>query len=230
MQGEISQYSALPHGKTRVLIAVGRERFDSLGSRFDLQPPFSVETKSTALEGCLVRFWSQLGERELDLEVRVTRGHLDVETEGRRLSADYVPLPDGEVYSLLIDGRVHEVAVEEEGQAIFVTLHGQRHRVLVRHPLEKTLREVRHAAPASGLEIVESPIPGLVVALKVKPGDRVLAGQAVAVVEAMKMQNELVSERGGVVEAVHVEERRTVVPGQKLVTLRPPASKETVSP
>ena len=166
-----------------------------------------------------MKFWSQLGEREQDLEVRVTGTHLDVDTDGKALAADFVPLPGGEVFSLLIDGRVHEVAVEEKDGAIFVTLHGQRHRVLVRHPLEKTLREVRHAGPAKGAETIESPIPGLVVAIKVKPGDVVAAGQAVVVVEAMKMQNELAAERGGTVEAVHVTERQTVEAGAKLVTL-----------
>ncbi len=173
-----------------------------------------------------MKFWSQLGERELDLEVRVQERHLDVVLEGegeggRTLSADFVPLPDGEVYSLLIDGRVHEVAVIEDGAAIEVTIHGQRHRVAVRHPLEKTLREVRRADAQSAGEVVESPIPGLVVALKVAPGDVVAAGAAVAVVEAMKMQNELVALAPGIVEAVHVTERQTVEAGQKLVTLRP---------
>ena len=125
------------------------------------------------------------------------------------------------MYSLLIDGRVHEVAVEEEAGAIVVTLHGQRHRVLVRHPLEKTLRQVRHAAPKASGETIESPIPGLVVAIKVKVGDRVAAGQAVAVVEAMKMQNELAALVGGMVEAVLVTERQTVEAGAKLVRLVP---------
>jgi len=179
-----------------------------------------------------MKFWSQLGERELDLEVRVKGEHLEVEVAHSAananggaaapptaLHADVAPLPDGEVYSLLIDGRVHEVAVEEEAGAIVVTLHGQRHRVLVRHPLEKTLRQVRHAAPAASGETIESPIPGLVVAIKVKVGDRVLAGQAVAVVEAMKMQNELAALVGGVVESVLVEERQTVEAGAKLVRL-----------
>jgi len=145
-----------------------------------------------------MKFWSQLGERELDLAVRVKGEHLEVEVAPgapdaggadanggatappTTLRADVAPLPDGEVYSLLIDGRVHEVAVEEEAGAIVVTLHGQRHRVLVRHPLEKTLRQVRHVAPAASGETIESPIPGLVVAIKVKVGDRVLAGQTVA--------------------------------------------------
>jgi acetyl/propionyl-CoA carboxylase alpha subunit len=167
-----------------------------------------------------MKFWSQLGERELDLEVRVTGTHLDVDADGRALAADFVPLPDGEVYSMLIDGRVHEVSVEEKDGAIFVTLHGLKHRVLVRHPLEKTLREVRHAGPAIRGETIESPIPGLVVAIKVRVGDVVAAGQAVAVVEAMKMQNELAATVGGVVEAIHVEEKKNVEAGAKLLTLR----------
>ena len=167
-----------------------------------------------------MKFWSQLGERELDLEVRVTGTHLDVDAGGRALAADFVPLPDGEVYSLLIDGRVHEVSVEEQDGAILVTLHGQRHRVLVRHPLEKTLREVRHAIPVPRGETIESPIPGLVVAIRVQVGDTVAPGQAVAVVEAMKMQNELTALVGGVVEAIHVEEKRIVEAGTKLLTLR----------
>jgi biotin carboxyl carrier protein len=168
-----------------------------------------------------MKFWSQLGERELDLEVEVRGLHLDVDAGGRRLSADFVPLPDGEVYSLLIDGRVHEVAVEDDGAAIVVTIHGQRHRVAVRHPLEKTLREVRRAEARPAGEVVESPIPGLVVAIRVAPGDVVPAGAAVCVVEAMKMQNELAAQAPGIVEAVHVRERQTVEAGQRLVTLRP---------
>ena len=166
-----------------------------------------------------MKFWSQLGEREQDLEVRVTGTHLDVDADGRALAADFVPLPGEEVFSLLIDGRVHEVSVEEKDGAILVTLHGQRHKVLVRHPLEKTLREVRHAGPAASGEVIESPIPGLVVALKVRVGDVVVKGQAVAVVEAMKMQNELTAQVGGTVQAIHVEEKRNVEAGAKLVTI-----------
>ncbi len=172
-----------------------------------------------------MKFWSQLGERELDLEVRVKGEHLEVVVEGETgtaaLHADVRALPDGEVYSMLIDGRVHEVSVEEEEGAIFVTLHGTRHRVLVRHPLEKTLRQVRHHGPAATGETITSPIPGLVVAIKVAVGETVAAGQPVAVVEAMKMQNELAAQVGGVVEAVFVGERQTVEAGAKLLKLGP---------
>jgi biotin carboxyl carrier protein len=64
-------------------------------------------------------------------------------------------------------------------------------------------------------------MPGLVIAIKVKLGDTVEPGQAVAVVEAMKMQNELAARRGGVVSEVLVAERASVSAGQALMKLRP---------
>ena len=62
-------------------------------------------------------------------------------------------------------------------------------------------------------------MPGLVVALRVKPGETVAAGQPVAVVEAMKMQNELAARHGGVVTDVLVAERTPVSAGQVLVKI-----------
>ena len=62
-------------------------------------------------------------------------------------------------------------------------------------------------------------MPGVVVAVRVKPGDAVKAGQAVIVVEAMKMQNELAVAHDGVVREVLVSERAAVAAGQPLVRL-----------
>jgi biotin carboxyl carrier protein len=64
-------------------------------------------------------------------------------------------------------------------------------------------------------------MPGIVVAIRVRPGERVEPGQSVAVIEAMKMQNELLAHRGGVVSEVLVAERATVGAGQVLLKLGP---------
>jgi biotin carboxyl carrier protein len=53
--------------------------------------------------------------------------------------------------------------------------------------------------------VVRSPMPGLIVEVRVKVGDRVRAGSAVVVMEAMKMRNELCGEVDGVVKAVYVK-------------------------
>ena len=172
-----------------------------------------------------MKFWAQLGEgdkrHELDLEVQLEDGKLVLQVGDERLLADVATLPDGESYSFLVDGRSYEVAIEEDGDALQVTLDGRRFRVEVRSPLEKTLREVRRTAPGTTGTVLSAPMPGLVVAIKMAVGDRVRAGQPLVVIEAMKMQNELVAESAGEVKKVQVEEGQIVVAGQELVTLAP---------
>ena len=167
-----------------------------------------------------MKLWITLEGRDAEVEFRTEAGKLWLEVEGRKLEADFRRLPDGEVYSLLVDGRSHEVRVSPAGEGLEVTLHGATVPVEVHHPLEKVLQSVQHAAGTGGGETVTAPMPGLVVAIRVKPGDVVAAGQAVAVVEAMKMQNELASRHGGVVSDVFVAERASVSAGQPLVRLR----------
>jgi biotin carboxyl carrier protein len=66
---------------------------------------------------------------------------------------------------------------------------------------------------------VKSPMPGKVVRLLVKSGDEIKTGQGVAVVEAMKMENELRAPRGGTVQEVRVREGQAVEAGETLVSI-----------
>ena len=74
------------------------------------------------------------------------------------------------------------------------------------------------AAPAAG-EPVESPMPGTVLDVKVKPGDSVKAGDTLLVLEAMKMENAIVAPKDAKVVAVPVTKGQTVESGTVLVTL-----------
>jgi len=168
-----------------------------------------------------MRLWVTVEGRDAEVEFTTDGDRLLLEVEGRVVEADFRRLPDGEVYSLLIEGRSHEVRVTPAGTTLEVTLDGTMLPVEVRHPLEKALQSARVAGPAASGETILAPMPGLVVAIKVKPGDTVAPGQAVAVVEAMKMQNELLARAGGVVTDVLVAERASVSSGQPLIRLRP---------
>jgi len=170
-----------------------------------------------------MKFWVTLEGRDAEVEFHAEGDRLWVEVEGRRLEADFRRLPDGEVYSLLIGGRSHEVRVSPGQHGLDVTLDGATVPVEVRHPLEKLLQSAQQAHETTHGETVTAPMPGLVVALRVKKGDAVAAGQAVAVVEAMKMQNELTARRGGVVSEILVAERESVAVGQPLMRLVPEA-------
>src|SRR5205814_4989988 len=111
-----------------------------------------------------------------------------------------------------------------------VTIGGTTFPVEVRHPLEKALQAVTRVAAARAGETIVAPMPGVLVAFRVGPGDRVAPGQAVAVIEAMKMQNELAARSGGVVTEVLVPERATVAGGQPLLKLRAEAERNGAPP
>ena len=171
-----------------------------------------------------MKLWVTLEGREAEVTFRTEGDRLILETDGRHIEADFVRLPDGEVYSLLVDGRSHVVRVAAAGEGLEVGIRGLTIPVEVKHPLEKMLQAVGGGRAAARGETVTAPMPGVVVALRVKPGDTVKAGQAVVVVEAMKMQNELAVHRDGVVSEVLVGERAAVAAGQVLVKLAPAPS------
>ena len=72
---------------------------------------------------------------------------------------------------------------------------------------------------AGGPGTVVAPMQGLIVKVPVKVGDEVKLGDVIAVLEAMKMQNDIVSTVGGKVKAVHVKEGEVVGPNQALVNI-----------
>jgi biotin carboxyl carrier protein len=168
-----------------------------------------------------MKLWVTLEGREAEVTFRTEGEHLILEADGRRIEADFVRLPDGEVYSLLIDGRSHVVRVSPTADGLDVELRGTLIPVEVKHPLEKMLQASSGGRVAGRGETVSAPMPGVVVAVRVRPGDAVRAGQAVVVVEAMKMQNELAVMHDGVVSEVLVVERAAVSAGQVLVRLSP---------
>ena len=75
------------------------------------------------------------------------------------------------------------------------------------------------AKPAGEGKAVTSPLPGGIIEVSVKEGDTVAAGQKVAVLEAMKMENEIQAEKAGVVTKIHVSKGDSVLEGASIVTI-----------
>ena len=76
------------------------------------------------------------------------------------------------------------------------------------------------APAASGAgKPVTSPLPGVIVDITVKVGDAVKAGQKVAVLEAMKMENDIEADHAGTVTAIHVNKGDSVLEGVPIVTI-----------
>src|SRR5262249_24413781 len=187
----------------------GRPRGAPAGDAAGLRRrPLDVEVRRPPAQRseALVRLWLTHEDHSVEAEVETRGEHLVLTLGGRRFEADFVRLPDGHVYSLLVDGKSYELTVARTEEGVGVTHHGTVIPIEVRHPLEKLLLAQLKTSTGGGGEPITAPMPGLLVQYRVRPGDVVQPGQSVAVVEAMKMHNELTARRGGVVRDLLVAE------------------------
>jgi biotin carboxyl carrier protein len=122
--------------------------------------------------------------------------------------------------SLLVGGRQHEVAIVALGEGRYrVTSAAGEEEVEVLDPLTYLARRNRAEVVATRPQRVVAYMPGRVVAVLIGQGERVERGQGLVVLEAMKMQNEIVAESDGVVREIHVAPGQAVEAGDPLFDL-----------
>ena len=73
--------------------------------------------------------------------------------------------------------------------------------------------------PAAGLSRIEAPLPGTLFKIIVKEGDAVKKGDTILILEAMKMENNILAEKDGIIEKIHVSEGDSVLQGDILVEI-----------
>ena len=111
----------------------------------------------------------------------------------------------GSAWSVLIDGKSYEAHVERDNGEFLVEILGERFRFGSGAERQKSAVE-----STSGRSVVKAPMPGRVVKLLASTGEKVTAGQAILLFEAMKMQNEMRSPQDGVLSQLVVEEGQTI--------------------
>ena len=117
-----------------------------------------------------------------------------------------------------MDGRSRIVQVARSGRGWTLTTRGAAHRVVVvpRHVAELA-RHMIEKVPPDMSRFLLAPMPGLLTKLEVKAGDHVEAGQPVAVVEAMKMENILRAEKSATVKATQAQAGDSLAVDQVIV-------------
>ena len=78
---------------------------------------------------------------------------------------------------------------------------------------------VKPAAPSTGKSGVKSPLPGVILDIKVKVGDAVKRGQTIIILEAMKMENNMNADKEGTITAINVNKVDSVLEGNDLVII-----------
>ena len=137
--------------------------------------------------------------------------------DGKPVEADIAEIGAG-TYSVLMGGQSLEVRITPQTHALAAFVGGQEYSLRVRDPREWR-RKHGGAAASEGRQQVVAPMPGKVIRILAKVGEKIEAGQGVVVVEAMKMQNEVRAPKSGVVEKIVVAEGQSVNAGDALATI-----------
>jgi acetyl/propionyl-CoA carboxylase alpha subunit len=140
--------------------------------------------------------------------------------DGRSVYVDVSGTPSGPTRSLLVEGRSYEAATIPGRNGFDVYVSGDGFHVKVVDELWARA-EVEAGDTSGGGETVVSPMPGSMIKIAVVLGQTVAPGDPVAIVEAMKMQNEITAVRGGVVREIQVQPGDVVDQDTVLVVLGP---------
>lgn len=119
-------------------------------------------------------------------------------------------------YTITVNGNVYEVSVEEGATGVASAPAAQPAKVTPKAPVAA---KAPVASGAAGSVKVNSPMPGKILALKANVGESVKKGQVLLVLEAMKMENEIVAPSDGTVASVNVAVGSSVEAGELLASL-----------
>ncbi|MDR3251294.1 MAG: biotin/lipoyl-binding protein [Tannerella sp.] len=141
-------------------------------------------------------------------------------------------------FKYTINGNIYNVTVNKvEDTTAEVEVNGTPYKVQMDKPVKKQVitvkRPVQAPTTASGAPVVsrpantgtsagsvKSPLPGVILSIDCKEGDTVKKGQKLLVLEAMKMENTIPSDRDGVVATIKVGKGDSVLEGAELVIIK----------
>src|SRR5579885_3623028 len=190
-----------------------------------------------------MRYRALVGDRQVSVATSDNGHERAIQLEGRDLRVDWRAVGDSASgtqeasatqYSVLIGGhsyevyvrRVREEAAGEDGGVVFeVMIGGRPFLVSVEDERTQALASLA-GGHGSGDAAIRAPMPGLVSNVLAEEGASVERGQALVVLEAMKMENDLAAPRAGVVKSIRVSKGQTVNQGDVLAVVGNPPGEE----
>ena len=131
-------------------------------------------------------------------------------------------------YKITVNGKLYDVSVEEIGEILggvqaskTISTFVNTDNTNINNNNEKQIsNKPQDSIPIDENAIsIKAPMPGTILSFNVSVGDTVSEGQVLAILEAMKMENELVSPASGKVKSIHVEKGSSVVENQIILQI-----------
>ncbi len=164
-----------------------------------------------------IRLNDRIAEVEL---VSKEKNKIQIRVDDKLYELDMVEVEDG-MYSILMEGKSYNVEILQKDNPKHFSVNAPEKS----YDLEIIDAETRYLMSRRGNEMedtgntVSCPMPGKIVKIPVKAGDKVEVGQTVIIVSAMKMESEYKAGKEGIIKEVHVNEGDTIEGNQPLITI-----------
>jgi propionyl-CoA carboxylase alpha chain len=161
-----------------------------------------------------------LGDRIVRVELRRAGDRVFVKVDDNQEQPIQLEQVHGPLRSMVLGERRIELLATLDDDAVRLTIGGLEYRAEVLDDAHARLASVAGSRTAGhARRELKAPMPGLLVKLLCQVGDTIEAGQPLAVLQAMKMENELALPRGGTVTSIGAEPGQIVEQGQVLVVV-----------
>ncbi len=166
-----------------------------------------------------MKYFVTVNGRTHEVQVRERLGELTVEVNGKPLDIAYEEVDNLGQVAVRCEGKSFGLSIEGDDHRLGAVIAGHLYAVEIEDERERAAHAAERTASKGG-GMIKSIMPGVVVKLLAQVGQAVEKGQPLLILEAMKMQNEIVAPSDGTVQAIHVKERDAVGSGAKLLTLK----------
>ena len=141
-----------------------------------------------------------------------------VAVNGKIYEVDYNVGGDS-IYSIIIDNHSHGVQISPNSHSSYTIMNkGELFQIELKSEMEK-IHNAHSGSDSIGRQVVEAPMPGVILKTYVKKGDEVKKGDPLCVLVAMKMENEIYAPRSGTISQIYINKGDTVSAGDPMLLI-----------
>lgn len=163
-----------------------------------------------------MKYFATIGENEYEIDIEQD----EIFVNGELVDISFEKSGGTELYSVLYNGQSHELLIDSDRSTYSIAMGAEQFDVHIEDERTRRLNAGRKTVDLpQGEFAVVAPIPGLVIKVLVAEGDEVEDQQALILLEAMKMENEIRAPRAGVIKKIDVEASQQVEQNMVLLHL-----------
>jgi biotin carboxyl carrier protein len=162
-------------------------------------------------------YFVNIDNKTFAIDVDETKNGFKLLVDKKPVNVEVTPVGDASHLSFIINNKSYDVIIKDENS---VSVEGELYEVLIEDENQRKFREISKKVHHHEEKLaITAPMPGLIVKVEAKVGDKVKTGDGLIIMEAMKMQNELRAPKDGTVKEIRVKEGITVNGGDTLLAL-----------